>query len=41
MTTPATRSFADIRQALLDRQELALVDVREEAPLPRLIRCLP
>ncbi|KZL37762.1 sulfurtransferase [Pseudomonas syringae pv. syringae] len=32
MTTPATRSFADIRQALLDRQELALVDVREEAP---------
>ncbi|EPN56335.1 rhodanese-like domain-containing protein, partial [Pseudomonas syringae pv. actinidiae ICMP 18807] len=32
MTTPATRSFADVRQALLDRQELALVDVREEAP---------
>ncbi|RMV93026.1 rhodanese homology domain-containing protein [Pseudomonas caricapapayae] len=31
MTTPATRSFADVRQALLERQELALVDVREEA----------
>ncbi|MCD5996760.1 rhodanese homology domain-containing protein [Pseudomonas sp. CDFA 602] len=31
MTSHATRSFADIRQALLDRQELALVDVREEA----------
>ncbi|MGN2412073.1 rhodanese-related sulfurtransferase [Pseudomonas syringae] len=32
MTTTTTRSFADIRQALLDRRELALVDVREEAP---------
>ncbi len=32
MTTATTRSFADIRQALLNRQELALVDVREEAP---------
>lgn len=32
MTTQATRSYTDIRQALLDRQELALVDVREEAP---------
>jgi rhodanese-related sulfurtransferase len=27
-----TRSFADIRQALLAHEELALVDVREEAP---------
>ncbi|MEE5080631.1 rhodanese-related sulfurtransferase [Pseudomonas alliivorans] len=32
MSTHATRSFAEIRQALLDHQELALVDVREEAP---------
>ena len=32
MTQPTTRSFSDIRQALLDHQELALVDVREEAP---------
>ena len=32
MTTSAVRSFVEIRQALLDRQELALVDVREEAP---------
>lgn len=32
MTTYATRSFADIRAALLAREELALVDVREEAP---------
>ncbi len=32
MTAHATRSFTEIRQALLDRQELALVDVREEAP---------
>lgn len=32
MTTHATRSFADIRAALLAREELALVDVREEAP---------
>ncbi|CRM16100.1 molybdopterin biosynthesis protein MoeB [Pseudomonas sp. 58 R 12] len=32
MTTVSTRSFAQIRQALLDRQEVALVDVREEAP---------
>jgi rhodanese-related sulfurtransferase len=32
MTQPATRSFADIRQALLAHEELALVDVREEAP---------
>ncbi|GAB7532898.1 rhodanese-related sulfurtransferase [Pseudomonas sp. 3A(2025)] len=32
MTTHATRSYTDIRQALLERQELALVDVREEAP---------
>ncbi|WP_122429399.1 rhodanese-related sulfurtransferase [Pseudomonas viridiflava] len=32
MSTHPTRSFAEIRQALLDRQELALVDVREEAP---------
>ncbi|EFQ63904.1 rhodanese-like protein [Pseudomonas fluorescens WH6] len=31
MSTP-TRSFAQIRQALLDREELALIDVREEAP---------
>ncbi|MFL1545303.1 rhodanese homology domain-containing protein [Pseudomonas sp. O39] len=32
MTTVSTRSFAQIRQALLDREEVALVDVREEAP---------
>ncbi|OPA89392.1 sulfurtransferase [Pseudomonas fluorescens] len=32
MTTVSTRSFAQIRQALLDHQELAVVDVREEAP---------
>jgi rhodanese-related sulfurtransferase len=29
---PATRSYAQIRAALLAREELALVDVREEAP---------
>ncbi|MDQ0739946.1 rhodanese homology domain-containing protein [Pseudomonas sp. W4I3] len=32
MSTVSTRSFAQIRQALLDREEVALVDVREEAP---------
>ena len=32
MTTHATRSFADIRAALLAGEEVALVDVREEAP---------
>ncbi|MCD5987088.1 rhodanese homology domain-containing protein [Pseudomonas sp. CDFA 553] len=32
MTQLNTRSFADIRQALLAHEELALVDVREEAP---------
>lgn len=32
MTQPTTRSFADIRKALLAHEELALVDVREEAP---------
>jgi len=32
MSHPLTRSFADIRHALLQRQEVALVDVREEAP---------
>lgn len=32
MTDFPTRSHAQIRQALLDRQELALLDVREEAP---------
>ena len=32
MTPVSTRSFAQIRQALLDREEVALVDVREEAP---------
>jgi rhodanese-related sulfurtransferase len=32
MTTLSTRSFAQIRQALLDHEEVALVDVREEAP---------
>ncbi|WP_426221453.1 rhodanese-related sulfurtransferase [Pseudomonas sp. DWRC2-2] len=32
MTTASTRSFAQIRQALLDHQEVALIDVREEAP---------
>jgi rhodanese-related sulfurtransferase len=30
--TQRTRSFADIRKALLEHQEVALVDVREEAP---------
>ena len=30
--TQSTRSFADIRNALLNKEELALVDVREEAP---------
>lgn len=32
MTTVSTRSFAQIRQALLDQEEVALIDVREEAP---------
>ncbi|QHF45387.1 sulfurtransferase [Pseudomonas sp. S35] len=32
MSTVLTRSFAQIRQALLDRAEVALIDVREEAP---------
>ncbi|MCO7608788.1 rhodanese-like domain-containing protein [Pseudomonas chlororaphis] len=32
MTDFPTRSPAQIRQALLERQELALIDVREEAP---------
>ena len=32
MTTVSTRSFAQIRQALLDHEEVALIDVREEAP---------
>jgi len=32
MSTLPTRTFAQIRQALLDREEIALVDVREEAP---------
>ena len=32
MTDFPTRSHAQIRQALLERQELALLDVREEAP---------
>lgn len=32
MSLVPTRSFAQIRQALLDREEVALVDVREEAP---------
>ena len=32
MSTALTRSYAEIRQALLKREELALVDVREEAP---------
>lgn len=32
MSNLATRSFADIRRALLAHEELALVDVREEAP---------
>jgi rhodanese-related sulfurtransferase len=32
MSLTATRSFADIRRALLARTELALVDVREEDP---------
>ncbi|MFJ5297026.1 rhodanese-related sulfurtransferase [Pseudomonas sp. NPDC088368] len=30
--TQNTRSFADIRNALLNKEEVALVDVREEAP---------
>lgn len=29
MSTAPTRSYAEIRQALLNREELALVDVRE------------
>ena len=32
MTRPARRTHADIRRALLAREELALLDVREEAP---------
>ncbi len=32
MSTVSTQSFARIRQALLDRAEVALIDVREEAP---------
>ncbi|OLF53491.1 rhodanese-related sulfurtransferase [Pseudomonas chlororaphis] len=32
MSTASTRAYTEIRQALLDREELALVDVREEAP---------
>jgi rhodanese-related sulfurtransferase len=32
MSTLPTRSFSEIRQALLNREELALLDVREEAP---------
>src|SRR5471030_2800296 len=32
MSHPLTRSFAEIRKAMLNKQELALVDVREEAP---------
>lgn len=32
MSTQLIRSFAEIRKALLNKQELALIDVREEAP---------
>lgn len=32
MTSAATRTYADIRRALLAHEEVALVDVREEAP---------
>ncbi|MBD1551254.1 rhodanese-related sulfurtransferase [Pseudomonas typographi] len=32
MTTLATRTYADVRRQLLERQENALLDVREEAP---------
>jgi len=32
MSTALTRSYAEIRKALLNHEELALVDVREEAP---------
>ena len=32
MSIAPTRSYSEIRQALLNREELALVDVREEAP---------
>ncbi|MEG0247238.1 MAG: rhodanese-like domain-containing protein, partial [Pseudomonas sp.] len=32
MSTVATRSFQDIRRALLAHEELALIDVREEDP---------
>ncbi|KRW62099.1 rhodanese-related sulfurtransferase [Pseudomonas sp. TTU2014-080ASC] len=32
MSQIATRSYASIRQALLNKEELALIDVREEAP---------
>ena len=30
-----TRSYADVRRALLEREEIALVDVREEDPHAR------
>lgn len=32
MSTPNVRTFAQIREALLDKAEVALIDVREEAP---------
>jgi len=32
MSHPLKRTYSDIRRALLDQQEVALVDVREEAP---------
>lgn len=32
MSTPTTRTYAHLRQHLLARHELALIDVREEAP---------
>jgi rhodanese-related sulfurtransferase len=35
VTAPSTRSFDDIRRTLLDREEIALIDVREEDPHAR------
>ena len=32
MTTITTRTYAQLREHLLARDELALIDVREEAP---------
>lgn len=32
MTNPTYKTYQDVRQALLDKQEIALIDVREEDP---------